>query len=173
MPRKSEAPSPSLIEPYLPGASFHDAWCIRVDDPEQTAFERCVALFTATPPWVSTLMSIRNRVVLLFGLKDLGNFRDATRFRPEADYRRGDRVGIFTFVEATPTEVLLCDDDKHLVVTLSLHQGDVVAGSRLVTVTTVVHVKNALGRLYMVPVAPLHRLIVPRSLLALGRRVDR
>ena len=173
IPRMSYAPSPSLIEAYLPAASFHDAWSVSVDDSERTAFGWCQTMFAATPRWVSAPMSMRNRIVQLFGLKDLGSLSDVSRLKPEEDYRRGDRIGIFTFVEATPSEVLLCDDDKHLVVTLSLHRGDIVAGGRVVTVTTVVHVKNLLGRLYMVPVAPLHRMIVPRSLSMLGQGVNR
>ncbi|WP_419723785.1 DUF2867 domain-containing protein [Vibrio sinaloensis] len=37
-------------------------------------------------------------------------------------------------------------------------------------VTTVVHIKNWLGRVYMLPVAPMHKIIVPSSLKALERQ---
>lgn len=172
IPRKSEAPHPSLIETYLPGANFHDAWSITVNDSAQTAFGWYLAIFTATPRWLNRLMSMRNRAARWFGLKDLGSFSDISRLRPEGDYRPGDRMGIFTFVEAHSSEVLLCDDDKHLAVSLSVHRSEIIAGCRVITVTTVVHGKNVLGGLYMIPVTPMHRLIVPRSLSALGRSGD-
>ena len=55
--------------------------------------------------------------------------------------------------------------------TLSIHRKDgVEAHSTVITVTTVVHVKNALGRLYMLPVKPMHRLIAPAVLSRLGRQ---
>ncbi|WP_447502740.1 DUF2867 domain-containing protein, partial [Acinetobacter pittii] len=40
--------------------------------------------------------------------------------------------------------------------------------TQVLTVTTVVHIKNLLGRLYMVPVIPAHRKIVPATLQILG-----
>jgi 3-polyprenyl-4-hydroxybenzoate decarboxylase len=39
----------------------------------------------------------------------------------------------------------------------------------IVHVTTVVHVNNALGKLYMFFVAPLHKIIVPCSLKTLAQ----
>ena len=37
-----------------------------------------------------------------------------------------------------------------------------------ITITTVVHVNNLLGHLYMLPVAPMHRRIAPAVLAGLG-----
>ena len=55
--------------------------------------------------------------------------------------------------------VVLEDNDRHLRVQLTLQwQGDVLE------VATVVHTHNAFGRAYMLPVAPVHRLIVPHLL---------
>ena len=81
----------------------------------------------------------------------------------------GDRVGIFTLVANTFDEVLLSDKDKHLDVTLSIHRAvDANTGAVVVTVTTVVHVHNLLGRLYMLPVVPMHRIIAPSVLRAVA-----
>ena len=77
-------------------------------------------------------------------------------------------MGIFTLVENTPDEVLLGDSDKHLDVVLSVHCARAAGQPVRVTVTTVVHTKNRLGRLYMLPVKPMHRLISPSVLRAIG-----
>ncbi|MDR2328646.1 MAG: DUF2867 domain-containing protein, partial [Comamonas sp.] len=67
-------------------------------------------------------------------------------------------------------EALIGDSDKHLNVVLSVHRAPVAGrqGQVAITITTVVHVRNLLGHLYMLPVAPMHRRIAPAVLAALG-----
>jgi uncharacterized protein (UPF0248 family) len=61
--------------------------------------------------------------------------------------------------------VLLGDRDKHLDVVLSVYKHPLdQKGIQSVSVTTVVHIHNLLGRIYMLPVMPLHRLIAPAVL---------
>jgi hypothetical protein len=125
--------------------------------------------FSSTPGWVHTCMSIRNRIVAMVGLKDLGAMDEINKSKPEGDYQPDDRIGIFTLISNSYDEVLLCDKDKHLDVTLSVHRAvDDNTGAILVTVTTIVHVHNLLGRLYMFPVAPMHRIIAPSVLRAVA-----
>ena len=170
-PRETTAPSNSLIAALVPGCYFHDAWVVPAGDPSLSALGQFLRAAGQTPRWVSACMSLRNRVVSLFGLKNLGGLQNLPRHKAEADYRPGDRVGIFTLFENTPGEVLLGDRDKHLDVTLSVHlTSDATTGASLITMTTVVRVHNLLGRAYMLPVAPMHRLIAPTVLRAVGRR---
>jgi hypothetical protein len=170
-PQACPAPQPSLIQPQLAGAYFHDAWCVQAGDPRLSALGQFLKAVRATPRWVDACMSLRNRVVRRLGLKDLGELAEVPGSRRDEDYRPGDRVGIFTLFQNTPDEVLLGDRDKHLDVVLSVHRAAPATpgGPVLVTVTTVVHVKNWLGRLYMLPVAPMHKLIAPSVLRAVGR----
>lgn len=66
---------------------------------------------------------------------------------------------------------MLGDDDKHLNVVVSVHRKvDEGTGAAIVTITTVVHVNNWLGRLYMVPVAPAHRVIAHTMMRAVGNQ---
>ncbi len=101
-------------------------------------------------------MALRNRMVGLVGLKDLGHLGALGAGKAASEYSVGDRVGIFSLLYLTPDEVLLGDSDKHLDVVLSVCK----APQGEVSVTTVVHVHNWLGRLYMLPVTPLHKIIV-------------
>ena len=63
----------------------------------------------------------------------------------------------------------LGDSDKHLDVVLSVHRAPLGGDAVTITVTTVVHVKNWLGHMYMLPVRPMHRLITPAVLSRLPR----
>ncbi|WP_457417881.1 DUF2867 domain-containing protein [Roseateles sp. P5_E7] len=169
-PQETQAPPDSLIAKLVPGSYFHDAWAMPAGDPSLSALGQFMKASGRTPRWVSACMTLRNRVVSLFGLKNLGGLENLPRHKAEADYRPGDRVGIFTLFENTPGEVLLGDRDKHLDVTLSVHLTPQPVGAALVTLTTVVRVHNLLGRAYMLPVTPMHRLIAPTVLRAVAQR---
>ena len=69
------------------------------------------------------------------------------------------------FGQRTENELIIGDDDKHLYVTLSIYKNE---KTQVLTITTIVHIKNWLGRLYMHPVIPAHRKIVPATLQILG-----
>jgi Protein of unknown function (DUF2867) len=167
-PHKVRPPAGSRIASRLAGADFHDAWAIDAADPQLSALRQFLKAAQATPRWVDACMSLRNRLVHLVGLKNLGGLSEINPARPDADYHPGDRIGIFTLFENTPDEVLMGDRDKHLDVVLSVHCARPPGQPVRVTVTTVVHTKNWLGRLYMIPVKPMHKLISPSVLRTIG-----
>lgn len=161
----AQVPAGSLVAARLPGAYFHDSLAIEVADGSQPALAYFLRAFSRSPAWVNQLMALRNRLVRLVGLKNLGSLAGFDPARPAADYRIGERIGIFTLISCSDDEVLLGDQDKHLDVVVALWRGPLQAsGARTLTVTTVVHVHNWLGRLYMLPVTPMHKLIAPAVL---------
>ena len=109
---------------------------------------------------------MRNKLVRLVGLKDLGQLHDgyppsSGRSPGEASsYRVGDRVGIFRIRHLSDTEVVMGQDDKHLDVQVSLHKYAPAGQAPMVVVSSVVHIHNALGHAYMAVVKPFHRRIV-------------
>lgn len=167
-PVASRVPAGSRIAGLVPGSDFHDAWSAPAADASLPALGQFLKAAAATPGWVEACMALRNRVVRAVGLKDLGALGRIDPARPAADYRPGDRIGIFTLFENHPGEALLGDRDRHLDVTLSVHRHELEAGRVQVTITTVVKVHNLLGRLYMLPVRPMHRLIAPAVLAAVA-----
>ncbi|MFW5330738.1 DUF2867 domain-containing protein [Hydrogenophaga sp. ZJX-1] len=167
-PTETSPPVGSRIAGRLEGADFFDAWAIDATDPSLSALRQFLKAVQSTPRWVDACMRLRNRAVQLVGLKNLGDLSGVNPAKPDADYRPGDRVGIFTLFENSPDEVLLGDRDKHLDVVISVHCARPTGEPVRVTVTTVVHTKNRLGRLYMLPVKPMHRLISPSVLRAIG-----
>ena len=170
IPVQTSVPTPSAIAAYLPGAYFHDSWVITAGEPDLSALGQFLKALQATPPWVNTLMTIRNKTVSALGLKNLGTLSRIDPAKPASAYLPGDRVGIFTLIANTADEVLLGDKDKHLDVVLSVHKAaEANSGRARVTVTTVVHVHNWFGALYMLPVTPMHRLISKTVLKVVGR----
>ncbi|WP_426169698.1 DUF2867 domain-containing protein [Pseudoduganella sp. R-34] len=152
----ASAPAGSQASLRLPGAYFHDCYQIVSPDANVSALELYLHVVEQTPAWVNRLMALRNWLAGLAGLKNLGHLGALRAAKPVSEYRIGDRVGIFSLLYLSQDEVLLGDSDKHLNVVLSVCK----APQGAVSVTTVVHVHNWLGRLYMLPVTPLHKIIV-------------
>ena len=162
---RSDVPPGSAINARLTGAYFHDCYVISVPDTTRTALSHFLTALANTPPWVNSLMALRNKMVRFVGLKDLGGLGELSPSKPASTYAPGDRVGIFTLISNSPNEALLGDRDKHLDVVLSVYKHPSgPSGVQPISVTTVVHIHNLLGRIYMLPVTPLHRLIAPAVL---------
>lgn len=169
-PIETVIPPDSRIAARVSSANFHDAWGILSNDVRLSALDHFIAAVTRTPRWIDLCMTARNRVGRLVGLKDLGTLSGVAADKPASAYVAGDRVGIFTMLENAFDEAIIGDDDKHLSVVISVHRKELNGGKQVaITVTTVVHVKNILGRIYMLPVKPMHRLIAPAVLAAIGR----
>jgi len=156
-------PATSRIAQALPQCDFAD--CYQLDDwwPEQSALETYLHVIVRTPRWMNALMALRNQAVRLVGLKHLGKLAGRVGSKPASAYQLGDRVGIFSLQHVQANEVILFDDDKHLRVQLSLYKHR-VQGRPVISISTVVHTHNGLGRFYMAIVGPVHGFIVPRML---------
>ena len=94
--------------------------------------------------------------------------------RSEADLRPPTREeiihvsypGIFAVHSATPDEVILGADDRHLDFRVSVLRS---VEQDLVAISTWVHPHNLAGRLYLTGVYPFHRIIVARCLANASR----
>lgn len=162
-----EIPVESRIRTSLPGAYFHDSFEVVTKGSSQPVLEIYLDVVAHTPPWVNFLMRLRNRCVAIFGLKNLGGLGDVDTRKGAGCYKVGERVGIFSILSLTDQEVVLGDSDKHLDVQVSIckHRDN----PQKITVTTVVHTHNFLGKVYMFFVIPAHKRIVPATLRCLSR----
>lgn len=167
-------PVQSFLAPEIPNASFVDSFYRVMELPEKVeAVDVYLQLMIRTPEWVETLMSWRNSIVSKIGLKHLGNLSDFTPDLTKSEYQTGDKMGIFTLRHISPQEVVVEDRDKHLNVSISLYLEPLLDGKTRIYVTTVVQVNNLLGHVYMLFVAPMHKLIVPASLRQLPSTFSR
>jgi hypothetical protein len=121
-------------------------------------------IFSQQTPSIRGLMKIRDALVAGFGLKTA---KHLTSLGPEA---KASRVGLFKIYSTSPTEIVLGEDDKHLDFRVSvLCSGDATANRRRLVVSTVVHCHNRLGRIYILLIAPFHRLVVQSNLRRAAR----
>ncbi len=168
-PVKTEVPANSNIAAKLAGADYFDSWSVISDASGLSALGYFISAARKTPRWVDICMTVRNQIGQYAGLKDLGTLSEVSDSKAVKEYKPGDRVGIFTVFENTFDEALIGDKDKHLDVVLSIHRKELPDEKQVaITITTVVHVKNMLGHIYMLPVKPMHRLIAPAVLSTIG-----
>lgn len=105
-------------------------------------------------------MKVRDAIVAPFGLKS------ARHLRTLAEGAQAGRVGIFKVYGTSETEIILGEDDTHLDFRVSVlcSAGATAGGHRQLTVSTVVHCHNLLGRAYLLVIAPFHRMVVKANL---------
>lgn len=151
-------PADSAVANTLATASFYDAHTAPLHDASLSPADIAARLLHATPAWANTLMRVRNAIVRRIGLKDVGDLK-LTITKPAREIQSGDNVGIFKVFAVSDREILLGIDDSHLDVRVSVTKSADTTHA-IYTVSTVVHVHNWLGRLYMLPVARIHPIIV-------------
>lgn len=122
-------------------------------------------IFSHQPAWIGQLTNLRDLIVAGFGLKT------ARHLATLAHDAKAGRLGIFKVYSTNETEVVVGEDDTHLDFRLSvLCSGEPEAGGgRALTLTTVVHCHNLLGRVYIFCIAPFHRMVVKASLRRAAR----
>ncbi len=153
---ETAVPMESALSGSLADADFYDAYQAPLHSAILSPTEIFLRACRSTPKWVDWLMSVRNRVVRRLGLKDVGTIGGANNAKPR---QVGDRLGIFTIFGKTDDELLLGIDDRHLDVRVSVLKSS-RDGLPHYIVSTVVHVHNLLGWLYMLPVGRIHPLVV-------------
>ena len=108
-----------------------------------------------TPKWIDFLMSLRDSIVKIFGLKtDDKNNLNNTGF-----YSVGSKAAAFIVLDRNEDEIVMFEDDKHLNYRTSIFidRHDELPALYM---TTIVQFNNVWGKLYFIPVKPLHQLIV-------------
>lgn len=158
-----EVPLFSALQPSLSTAYFYDCYVIELPPDGRSPLELYLSVASRTPLWIELLMNLRNTIVARIGLKDMGAMGAIEPNKAANAYRIGDQAGIFKLLEIHEHEVILGEIDKHLDVKISVVTQD-QPGSTTILVSTVVHVHNALGRIYMFFVAPVHRIIAPATM---------
>ncbi len=159
-------PANSKISTFMEDAYFSDAFETGIQATGKSALALYLDAVAHTPKWIDFLMVMRNRIVALFGLKNIGRMSDVKSMRADA-CKVGDRVGIFSILFLSDDEVILGDFDKHLKARVSVYKYS-AEGKHKLAASTVVHVNNFLGRAYLFFVVPAHKIIVPAMMARLA-----
>jgi hypothetical protein len=115
-------------------------------------------------PLIGTAFALRDAISARFGVKRIGGF--SGRHQP-SDVRVGDRLDFFVVERAEEHVLTMTERDKHLDVMTCVRTHD-----QRLSITTSVITHNRFGRVYMLPVAPAHKIIVWSMLRRLKRRLS-
>jgi Protein of unknown function (DUF2867) len=163
--KKCSVPRDALAYRALRRVDYADAYSIKIEARGPEVLDLYARVMFGNPPrWISALMGLRDHVVSVFGLKTSAELR-AGGDGVDRDSRRqtpglSGRIGPFAVLTRLENELLLGADDRHLDFRISIQCTGIDGGSEL-RVVTVVKFNNLLGRIYFLPVKPIHRIIVP------------
>ncbi|ATQ77983.1 hypothetical protein CR152_28355 [Massilia violaceinigra] len=159
-------PAHSSVNNAFASVNLADAFAIRLpsgasNDPDVLAR----FIFAHQPAWIGHLLRVRDMIVVGLGLKT------AAQLAKIASETEPSRVGIFKVYSTNATEIVVGEDDKHLNFRISIlcAGGSAPDNRRDLTMTTVVHCHNLLGRTYLRVIAPFHRAVVKASLRSAAR----
>lgn len=159
--RKSHIQQADLIYKYLPANYTECLQCNFSSQNKVSADDIMVAFWTVPPKWVDNLFDLRDLLVKPFGIQG-GN--KGSRRELEKSIRTGGTHKFMSIADKSDEETILCANDKHLVMYLSIKVKELNERDKDVTVSTLVKFHNLLGRAYFSIIYPFHCIIV-RSML--------
>lgn len=152
--RKSPVPPDAAAVHALEHVDYADTYTVHVDTGSTGFPEHFARLMFANPPqWIAFLSCLRDWIVSLVGLKKAS---DMIANLPQPGHRQTGRNHLQIF-KRDDDELLFGLDDRHLDFRISIRR----IGASELCVTSAVKFNNWMGRLYFLPVKPMHRIIVP------------
>ena len=166
--RKAKILKTDLIHQYLPAHFTECLQCTFAGKKKITADDIMVAFWTVPPKWVDNLFKFRDILVKPFGLKG-GNKANKKEF--ENSIRTGGTYNFMSILPKSEQETILCANDKHLVMYLSIKVEEINETDKRVTASTLVNFYNLLGRVYFFCIYPFHCIIVKAMLKSVLNRL--
>ncbi len=122
-----------------------------------------VAFFKSFSSFIVSMLLIRESIAKKIGLKMAPENTQEGRNKMLRDFEGniGDSIEIFEVIDKNETELMTGQRDKHLDFKLSFISYE-SAGDKVIELATVVHIHNALGKVYFFFVKPFHRMIMKR-----------
>jgi hypothetical protein len=156
--RKVAFPVESQLHGKLDQAFYSDAFETDLVDASLTPVEIATRALVSTPAWVDGLVKLRDLIASSLGLKAVGRLKLGVG-QPSREPAVGDAFSIFRVVFVDRSELVLGIDDTNLDVRMSFLKRLTESHASYV-VSSWITTHNALGRIYMLPVAPVHRLLI-------------
>ncbi|OBZ94471.1 hypothetical protein ADU59_16985 [Pararhizobium polonicum] len=153
-PRNHPVPV-TLPHPALPSADWADCYERTVAGSALTATAAAQRTLGDFPAWVRALIWLRNAAVRPFGLKAPGDHPDGN----------AQMIGLFPVISRSDQQIVLGFDDAHLDFHVVVDVRSAGEAGQIAGVTTLVHRKILMGKLYIAVITPFHRLIV-RTMLS-------
>ena len=174
---QNQIPVPSLLDKH--SASFDYIDCFRCQVSHQnpnadiTVFYK--AFMTSGPSWTEFLLNLRDKAVGIFGLKTTNRQSYNKDLTNNLTFAIGERHGLFKLFDKSENELLLGEDDKHLNfrVSLLIEPVGTATDKTSLSITTAVKFNNLFGRIYFMPVKPIHKLIVRSTLKNIAAQTEK
>lgn len=131
--RKAQIQQADLICQYLPANYIECLRCNFTSLKKVTPDDIMVAFWTVPPPWVETLFKFRNLLVKPFGIQ---GENDSGRQELETCIRTGGTYNIMSITAKSEEETILCANDKHLVMYLSVKVKELNESNKEVIIST-------------------------------------
>lgn len=151
-------------------AYFSDAYTTNLSRADRGIVEIYAGLFGHAPLYVKLILVARNTMARLAGL-ETPTVAEIMRVEIAGAYRVGDKIGPWPVFAINRDEIVAGRNNRHLDFRLSVFR-QVDGGVARVTVSTLCHVHNLAGRIYLFFIKPFHRFGVKalmRQAIAAGR----
>ena len=160
-----------MIESSLSRNDYWDSFAVEIPLPADKLIEQLpILFFKVIPSWFQYLMYLRESIAKMIGLKTgigVDVAQQIKDFRGEV----GQSIALFHVLGRNETEIIMGENDKHLDFRLAFFA---IPSSEITTelhLSTTVQFNNWLGKLYFIPVGPIHRIIVPIILKRIAKEL--
>lgn len=160
----------SLIGKEHPTVDYSDAFEISIPKDAGIPPEELVKLFfECIPSWAKLLLGLRELAAKMIGLKTADR---STVMQQIENFTGtpGESIALFHVKQRSDTEILTGEQDKHLDFSLSFIGQPKDDRFEIVLATTVLF-NGWLGKLYFLPVKPIHRILVPAMLKRMAKKL--
>lgn len=163
---KTELPKDSRLHGFFKKGDFLDCYSVQLGRENLPIGQVAQHIFIGLPPWIDTLLFLRDAAVSPFGLKKTIDLPRDITIRERV--KSGEAINFFPVQSIEEHEIILGEDDRHLDFKIAVYRDRENPGR--VSLATLVHTHNCLGRAYLRLISSFHVLIVSARLSALARK---
>ena len=163
--KQTQLAAASRLQGMVKPGDFLDCYSVAISPPDRPLEEILQYALIAMPGWARTLLHLRDRCVRVFGIKTTQELPQDNNFRKTLAV--GGHVGFMQIRSMSDSEIILGEDDSHLDFRVALRREPGKGG--VVSLATLVHRHNLIGRMYLFLILPFHILIVKSRLAAAAR----
>lgn len=156
-------PVESYIAKEVAVADFHDSYKLLSSGKKKiNPLEVYFLMVKRVPKWINFLLSLRNKIARLLGLKDVGNLGKTKKFLGQGGKNLvGHKLDFFIIATYSQNEMILILNDKHLDIKVSIFINESFE-EKTIIFSTLVKFNNFCGKAYMFIITPFHKVIVKR-----------
>lgn len=151
----------------------------QIDPPIEELYAR---LMSKTPKWFDLLMSLRDKIVTVLGLKSTQDMagsgslfaQSGKSFGINNTTKPSKLMDFFTVTALSESEIILSIKDKHLDMQTSLLRSDIDPKTQQCKIifSDVIMTHNFFGRIYLFFIMPIHKIIIKKTFRDAQQRGD-